>query len=133
MSTTLPVIARFRSGVCAKSGSALDELLFRVKSVAGNCLTRPRGRDDRFELRPARCLTGSHRRSKYWDRICLCCCQSVRMDVPIVMASGYLRQEDQDMAARIGIRALFPKPNTMEEFGRLLQDLLETVRRESEK
>jgi len=59
--------------------------------------------------------------------------QAIRADVPIVMASGYLRQEDQDTAARIGIRALFLKPNTVEDLGRLLQDLLETVRREREK
>jgi CheY-like chemotaxis protein len=59
--------------------------------------------------------------------------QAIRPDVPIVMASGYLRQEDQDTAAHIGIRALFLKPNTVEELGRLLRDLLETVRREREK
>jgi len=48
----------------------------------------------------------------------------IRPDVPVVMTSGYLRPEDQETAARVGIRALILKPNTVEELGSVLDKLL---------
>ncbi|HEV8644387.1 MAG TPA: ATP-binding protein, partial [Burkholderiales bacterium] len=48
----------------------------------------------------------------------------IRPDVPIVMTSGYVRPEDQEMASRLGIRELILKPNTVSELGRILDELL---------
>jgi PAS domain S-box-containing protein len=48
----------------------------------------------------------------------------IRPDVPIVMTSGYVRPEDQEMAFRLGIRDLILKPNTVSELGRILDELL---------
>ena len=47
----------------------------------------------------------------------------VRPDLPILMTSGYLRPEDQETAARIGIRDLILKPNTVEALGETLDQL----------
>ena len=49
--------------------------------------------------------------------------RQLRPDLPIVMTSGYLRPEDQDVAARIGIRDLILKPNTVEALGEVLDRL----------
>lgn len=49
---------------------------------------------------------------------------SSRSDVPIIMTSGYLRQADKAAADRIGIRALIPKPDTVDELGHALAKLL---------
>jgi CheY-like chemotaxis protein len=49
---------------------------------------------------------------------------AIRRDVPVVMTSGYFRQEDQETATAIGVRELILKPNTVEELGRSLDRLL---------
>jgi len=49
--------------------------------------------------------------------------QQMRPDLPILMTSGYLRPEDQEMAARIGIRDLILKPHTVEALGETLDRL----------
>jgi len=49
--------------------------------------------------------------------------RQLRPELPIVMTSGYLRPEDQDTAARIGIRDLILKPNTVEALGEVLDRL----------
>jgi len=46
--------------------------------------------------------------------------QAIRPDVPIVMTSGYVKAEDQERAARMGLLDLILKPNTIEELGRAL-------------
>jgi PAS domain S-box-containing protein len=50
---------------------------------------------------------------------------SIRPQLPIVITSGYVRQEDQDAAARIGVSALILKPNTIEELGETLHRLFQ--------
>jgi CheY-like chemotaxis protein len=40
------------------------------------------------------------------------------------MTSGYVRQEDQDAALNMGVRAFILKPDTIEELGGVLQRLL---------
>jgi CheY-like chemotaxis protein len=51
--------------------------------------------------------------------------RAIRPDVPIVMTSGYLRQEDQEMAETMDIRELILKPHTVEELGRRLDRLFQ--------
>jgi len=46
--------------------------------------------------------------------------QQIRPDVPVIMASGYLRPEDLEAAARLGIRELISKPYDLAELGRAL-------------
>jgi PAS domain S-box-containing protein len=48
----------------------------------------------------------------------------LRPDTPVVMTSGYVRQEDQDAALNMGVRAFILKPDTIEELGGVLQRLL---------
>ena len=50
---------------------------------------------------------------------------SIRPQLPVVITSGYVRQEDQDAAARIGVAALILKPNTIEELGDTLHRLFQ--------
>ena len=45
----------------------------------------------------------------------------IRPDLPVIMASGYVRPEDQAAAARLGIREVVSKPFDMAELGRVLQ------------
>jgi CheY-like chemotaxis protein len=47
-----------------------------------------------------------------------------RPEIPIVMISGYVRPEDQQTALQIGIRELILKPNTIDELGRALDEVL---------
>jgi PAS domain S-box-containing protein len=49
--------------------------------------------------------------------------RTIRADVPIVLTSGYVREEDQETAAGIGISDLILKPSTMEDLGRVLQQV----------
>jgi PAS domain S-box-containing protein len=48
----------------------------------------------------------------------------LRPDVPIVLASGYVRPEDEVTAKRIGIRAVVGKPAALDELGSLLAEIL---------
>ena len=48
----------------------------------------------------------------------------VRPDVPIVLASGYVRPEDELTAKHIGIRAVVGKPAALEQLGALLAEIL---------
>jgi len=43
-----------------------------------------------------------------------------RVDIPIVMTSGYVRPEDRQAAREAGIREVILKPNTVEELGVVL-------------
>jgi len=48
----------------------------------------------------------------------------LRPDVPIVLASGYVRPEDEITAKRIGIRAVVGKPAALDQLGSLLAEIL---------
>jgi PAS domain S-box-containing protein len=48
----------------------------------------------------------------------------LRPELPIVIATGYIRQQDEESVRNLGIRALMLKPNTVEEMGPLLSELL---------
>jgi len=50
--------------------------------------------------------------------------RSIRKDLPVVLTSGYLRNEDREAAQRLGIRELILKPNTVEELGASLHRVL---------
>jgi PAS domain S-box-containing protein len=51
----------------------------------------------------------------------------IRPDLPIVMTSGYVRAEDQEIAQKIGLRDLILKPNTVEELGNTLDRIFRTT------
>jgi CheY-like chemotaxis protein len=42
---------------------------------------------------------------------------AVRRTLPIVMTSGYMRSQDQELAELIGVRELILKPNSIEDLG----------------
>ena len=46
--------------------------------------------------------------------------REVRPDVPVVITSGYFRQDDVVEAGALGLRSLVVKPDTVEELGRAL-------------
>jgi PAS domain S-box-containing protein len=46
--------------------------------------------------------------------------REIRPDVPILMTSGYMRMEDRERAAQLGIHELITKPNSMEDLGQAL-------------
>jgi PAS domain S-box-containing protein len=50
--------------------------------------------------------------------------RAIRADIPVLLTSGYLRSEDRDLAAQLGIRELILKPNTVEELGRAIDRTL---------
>jgi len=54
----------------------------------------------------------------------------IRPDVPIILATGYIRPEDTEGARQLGIRDLVLKPNTVEELGHVLHRIL-SERREA--
>ena len=49
---------------------------------------------------------------------------AVRPDIPVVMISGYVRPEDQEKAVQMGLRDLILKPDTVEQLGRTLDQIL---------
>ena len=50
--------------------------------------------------------------------------QAIRPDLPVLLTSGYVRSEDRDLAAQLGIRELILKPNTVEELGQAIDRTL---------
>jgi CheY-like chemotaxis protein len=44
--------------------------------------------------------------------------------LPVILTSGYIRTQDQEVARQIGIRELILKPDTVEELGNVLHRLL---------
>jgi PAS domain S-box-containing protein len=50
--------------------------------------------------------------------------KTIRSDLPVLLTSGYLRSEDRDLAAQLGIRELILKPNTVEELGQAIDRTL---------
>jgi CheY-like chemotaxis protein len=53
---------------------------------------------------------------------------AIRADVPILLASGYIRPEDADDARRAGIREIIWKPFTAQELGTVIARVLEERR-----
>ena len=49
---------------------------------------------------------------------------SIRPDIPIVLASGYIRPEDEQHAASIGIRRVLLKPSTIDVLAQTLDEIL---------
>ena len=48
----------------------------------------------------------------------------VRSDIPVILTTGYVRDEDQVMAEQIGVRQLLLKGQTVNELGVALQGIL---------
>ena len=48
---------------------------------------------------------------------------ATRPDIPIIMTSGYVRKEDEELAQRLGVREIILKPNTLDELGTALKRL----------
>ncbi|HTR65860.1 MAG TPA: response regulator [Terriglobales bacterium] len=44
--------------------------------------------------------------------------------LPVILTSGYIRPQDQEVAQRVGVRELLLKPDTVEELGAVLQRVL---------
>ncbi len=49
---------------------------------------------------------------------------TIRPDIPILMTSGAVRHEDTEAIRNLGLADLILKPNTVEQLGRALDDLL---------
>jgi len=54
--------------------------------------------------------------------------RSVRGDIPVLLASGYLKAADEDTARRLGVNAILVKPNTMDRLGPVLDDVFRASR-----
>lgn len=54
--------------------------------------------------------------------------REIRPELPIVMTSGYVRPEDEEMAFELGVRSLVLKPNTVDELAPVLDRLLAPCR-----
>jgi PAS domain S-box-containing protein len=52
---------------------------------------------------------------------------AIRPQFPVVMTSGYVRQEDRALALKLGVRELVMKPNTVDALGDALHRLLQTA------
>jgi CheY-like chemotaxis protein len=53
---------------------------------------------------------------------------AIRADAPVAIATGYVEPSDQEAARQIGVLAVVTKPNTIEEMGRTVSELLEKAR-----
>ena len=49
---------------------------------------------------------------------------AIRPDVPIIMVSGYVRPEDEELARQAGARAMILKPNNVQDLGAAIARLL---------
>jgi PAS domain S-box-containing protein len=47
--------------------------------------------------------------------------REIRADIPVLMTSGYTREEDQQRAAQLGVGRIILKPDTVEELARALE------------
>jgi PAS domain S-box-containing protein len=52
---------------------------------------------------------------------------AIRPDIPVLLATGYVRAEDVELARSIGIREVIWKPQTISEMGAMLAQLLEKL------
>ena len=51
--------------------------------------------------------------------------RALRPSLPVVVISGYLRPEDEERAASLGVRALIPKANVVEEMAASLDRIFQ--------
>jgi CheY-like chemotaxis protein len=51
----------------------------------------------------------------------------IRPDIPVLLASGYVRSEDVELARSIGVREVIWKPATINEMGELLGRMLAKI------
>jgi CheY-like chemotaxis protein len=51
-----------------------------------------------------------------------------RTDIPVVLTSGYVREEDRSRAAALGIEHIILKPNTVQELGKVLDTVCTEIR-----
>jgi PAS domain S-box-containing protein len=58
--------------------------------------------------------------------------KSIRANVPVIMTSGYVRDEDQARATHLGIDHVILKPNTVDELGHVLDSLCTQLRAQSQ-
>jgi PAS domain S-box-containing protein len=58
--------------------------------------------------------------------------RAVRADIPIVMTSGYVRDEDRTRATALGIDHIILKPDTVHELGKVLDGLCREIRAKRE-
>jgi CheY-like chemotaxis protein/anti-sigma regulatory factor (Ser/Thr protein kinase) len=54
---------------------------------------------------------------------------AIRADMPVIMTSGYVRKEDEEIAMQLGVREIILKPNTLDELGKALSRLFGEGRR----
>jgi PAS domain S-box-containing protein len=54
--------------------------------------------------------------------------RAIRPDIPVVMTSGYVRDEDEAAATRLGVHAILLKPDTMDGLGLALDDVFRAAR-----
>ncbi|MGA8205643.1 MAG: GAF domain-containing protein, partial [Woeseiaceae bacterium] len=52
----------------------------------------------------------------------------VRPDLPVILASGFVRPQDREAAQRIGVTHLIVKPATVDEFAQQLREVLDAVK-----
>lgn len=52
--------------------------------------------------------------------------QAVRSDISVILTSGVVRSEDHERARQIGIQRIVSKPDTIEAFVKVIQDLLKS-------
>ncbi|MBN9501566.1 MAG: hypothetical protein BGO01_00065 [Armatimonadetes bacterium 55-13] len=55
--------------------------------------------------------------------------KEIRPSVPVIMVTGYIRKEDLEHAENLGIHRLILKPNTVQEMGEVLHEILSKFRR----
>jgi CheY-like chemotaxis protein len=51
----------------------------------------------------------------------------IRPEIPVLLASGYVRAEDVELARAIGVREVIWKPTTINEMGELLGRVLAKI------
>jgi PAS domain S-box-containing protein len=51
----------------------------------------------------------------------------IRPELPAILTSGYVRDEDHELAARVGIEHVILKPNTIDEMGVTLHQMFEKI------
>jgi len=50
---------------------------------------------------------------------------ALRPEIPLVVTSGYIRKEDEETAARLGVREVILKPNTVDEMAGALDRIFD--------
>lgn len=49
---------------------------------------------------------------------------AMRLNLPVIITTGYVKPEDQERARAVGVRQIILKPNTVEELGTVIQQVL---------